>query len=64
MKNFTYNSPTKIHFGKNQIDQLNLELQEYKNKTILLVNVASKCGFTKQYTDLQRLFEKYEKNKC
>jgi len=37
MKNFTYNSPTKIHFGKNQIDQLNFELQEYKNKTILLV---------------------------
>ena len=35
---------------------------KYKDKVILLVNVASKCGFTKQYTDLQKLWETY-KNK-
>jgi len=33
---------------------------KYKNKPILLVNVASKCGFTKQYEDLQKLWEKYK----
>ena len=36
-----------------------LDLSQFKGKTILLVNVASKCGFTKQYTDLQSLYEKY-----
>ena len=36
-----------------------IDLNQYKGKTILLVNVASKCGFTKQYTGLQELFEKY-----
>ena len=36
-----------------------IDLNQYKEKTILLVNVASKCGFTKQYTGLQELFEKY-----
>ena len=37
-------------------------LSELKGKTILLVNVASKCGFTKQYTGLQTLYDNY-KNK-
>ena len=36
-----------------------LNLNQYKNKTVLLVNVASKCGFTKQYTNLQSLYDKY-----
>jgi glutathione peroxidase len=39
-----------------------LNLSEFKGKTILLVNVASKCGFTKQYTGLQTLYDNY-KNK-
>ena len=40
-----------------------LNLSEFKGKTVLIVNVASKCGFTKQYTGLQVLYEKYkEKN--
>jgi glutathione peroxidase len=34
---------------------------DYKNKAILIVNVASKCGFTKQYTGLQKIYELYEK---
>ena len=37
-----------------------ISLNKYKGKTILLVNVASNCGFTKQYTDLQNLWEKYK----
>ena len=36
-----------------------ISLDKYEGKTVLLVNVASKCGFTKQYTDLQKLWEKY-----
>ena len=35
---------------------------KYKNKAILLVNVASNCGFTKQYKDLQKLWDKYKDN--
>ena len=42
------------------IDNETINLSELKGKTILLVNVASKCGFTKQYTDLQTLYEKYK----
>tara|TARA_B100001063_G_scaffold239980_1_gene264320 strand:+ start:1508 stop:2053 length:546 start_codon:yes stop_codon:yes gene_type:complete len=37
-----------------------INLKEYKNKVVLLVNTASYCGFTKQYTDLQILWEKYK----
>jgi len=37
-----------------------LSFIEYRNKTILLVNVASKCGFTKQYNGLQTLYERYQ----
>ncbi len=43
-----------------KIDGGQLNLNEFKGKTILLVNVASKCGFTKQYADLQTLYEKYK----
>jgi len=39
-----------------------ISLDQYKGKTILLVNVASNCGFTKQYTNLQNLWEKYRDN--
>ncbi len=38
-----------------------LNLNEYSGKAILLVNVASNCGFTKQYEDLQTLWEMYRK---
>ena len=51
----------KIFFD-HKIKNINNEiinLDQYKGKTILLVNVASKCGFTKQYTGLQELYEKY-----
>ena len=42
------------------IDGEVLNLNQFKGKTILLVNVASKCGFTKQYTDLQTLYTQYK----
>jgi glutathione peroxidase len=49
-------------FVLQDINEKKLDLSKYKNKTILLVNVASNCGFTKQYSNLQKLYEKY-KNK-
>ena len=39
-----------------------IDLKNYKNKAILLVNTASFCGFTKQYEDLQNLWDKYKSN--
>ena len=55
----------KLFFDLNikSINDEDLNLSQYKNKTILLVNVASKCGFTKQYTSLQTLYEKYKDKK-
>ena len=38
-----------------------IDFNNYKNKAILLVNTASFCGYTKQYEDLQILWEKYSK---
>ncbi len=37
-----------------------INLNEYRNKVILLVNTASYCGFTKQYDNLQNLWDKYK----
>ena len=42
------------------IDNKIMNLSKFKGKTVLLVNVASNCGFTKQYTGLQALYEKYK----
>jgi|TARA_B100001029_G_C15011307_1_gene424431 glutathione peroxidase len=39
-----------------------INFQKYKNKVVLLVNTASYCGFTKQYEDLQYLWDKYRSN--
>ena len=43
------------------INNETINLSKFKGKTILLVNVASNCGFTKQYTGLQTLYQKYRK---
>ena len=37
-----------------------INLSKYKNNVILLVNVASYCGFTNQYSDLQKLWDEYK----
>ena len=52
----------KLFFELNikNINGEEMDLSRFKGKTILLVNVASKCGFTKQYTDLQSLYKKYK----
>ena len=46
-----------------KIESINGEIinfKEYENKVVLLVNTASYCGFTKQYDDLQKLWDQYK----
>ena len=47
-------------FNIQNINDEKVELSQFKNKAILLVNVASNCGFTKQYSELQTLYEDYK----
>ena len=53
-KKSIYDFKLKTLDGKKEI-----KLSDYKGKKMLLVNVASKCGYTPQYTDLQKLSEQY-----
>jgi glutathione peroxidase len=47
-------------FTMNSIDGQPVSLKNYSGKVVMLVNVASKCGFTPQYTALEALYEKYK----
>lgn len=47
-------------FKAQDINGQNVELSAYKGKALLIVNVASKCGFTYQYEGLQNLYLKYK----
>ena len=47
-------------FKINSITGEVIDLNDYKDKVVLIVNTASYCGFTKQYTELQTLWDKYK----
>ncbi|OKZ51542.1 MAG: glutathione peroxidase [Phocaeicola vulgatus] len=49
-------------FTVKTIDGKDLPLSTFKGKKVLVVNVASKCGFTPQYAKLEELYEKYGKD--
>lgn len=49
-----------FEFQMDNIDGVKTSLDQYKGKTILIVNVASKCGYTPQYEGLQALYEDYK----
>ena len=50
------------NFKFNGIDGDVINIKEYENKVIVIVNVASRCGFTNQYEDLQDLWTNYKKD--
>ena len=61
--NTKVNSMENMNFYDFKLESITGEIinfSDYKGKTILLVNVASNCGFTKQYSDLQNLWEQYK----
>jgi glutathione peroxidase len=47
-------------FTLNSIDGKPAPLADYKGKVVLIVNVASQCGYTPQYTALEAIYEKYK----
>jgi glutathione peroxidase len=49
-----------LDFKLKSIDGKDFDLAQFKGKTVLLVNVASKCGLTPQYEALEALYEKYK----
>ena len=51
---------TAYDFEFNSIDGDLIKLSQYKDKVIVVVNVASRCGYTPQYEDLQRLWTEYK----
>jgi glutathione peroxidase len=52
--------PATLNFTVKSIDGKEVNLGEYKGKVLLVVNVASKCGYTPQYKGLEALYEKYK----
>lgn len=51
-----------LGFTMKRIDGTSEDLSKYKGKVVVIVNVASKCGFTGQYAGLEDLYKKYEKD--
>ena len=64
---FNFISPVKANYEKlayeftfEGINDDLIDFNKYKNKVIVVVNVASRCGFTNQYEDLQKIWSKYK----
>lgn len=58
----TPNPPQNVYgFSFKTLDGKEVKLSKFKGKKILIVNTASKCGYTKQYADLEKLHRQYGK---
>lgn len=54
-------APPALSFKMNSLDGKEVDLSQYQGKVVMIVNVASKCGLTPQYSQLEAMHEKYEK---
>lgn len=52
--------PKSLSFKMNTLEGESVDLGKYAGKVVVFVNVASKCGYTKQYAGLQKLYETYK----
>lgn len=52
-------SPSIFDFKMRDIDGKEVKLKKYKGNVLLVVNTASKCGYTPQYESLEAIYEKY-----
>ena len=55
-----FGASSVYEFTLNSIDGQPMPLQNFQGKVMLIVNVASKCGFTPQYEGLEAVYEKYK----
>ena len=56
----TFGASSVLDFTLNSIDGKPAPLSQYHGKVVLIVNVASRCGYTPQYTALEAAYEKYK----
>jgi glutathione peroxidase len=59
MSLFATSATSVYDFKMNSIDGQPIDFAQYKGKSLLIVNVASKCGYTPQYADLEKLHEDF-----
>lgn len=58
---FVATGPTSVYdFKVPGLDGKTIDLSSFKGKKLLIVNTASKCGFTPQYADLEKLYTQYQ----
>jgi glutathione peroxidase len=60
MSSALFGASSVLDFTMNSIDGKSTPLTSYKGKVLLIVNVASRCGYTPQYTQLEAVYEKYK----
>jgi glutathione peroxidase len=54
--------PAVLNFKMKGLDGKEIDLSKYQGKVVLIVNVASECGYTPQYEGLEKLYETYGKD--
>lgn len=55
-----FGASSVLDFTLNSLDGKSAPLADYRGKVVLIVNVASRCGYTPQYTGLEKIYEKYK----